>query len=40
MRPTSGMGMDDAEINFAIAEDIEGVGKLSAGLGFTNGGTR
>ncbi len=35
---TSGMGMDDAEINFAIAEDIEGVGKLSAGMGFTNGG--
>jgi len=35
---TSGMGMDDAEINFAIAEDIEGVGKLSATMGFTNGG--
>jgi len=35
---TSGMGMDDAEINFAISEDIEGVGKLSAGMGFTNGG--
>jgi len=35
---TSGMGMDDAEINFAIAEDIEGVGKLSAAMGFTNGG--
>ena len=34
----SGMGMDDAEINFAISENIEGVGKLSAGLGFTNGG--
>jgi len=34
----SGMGMDDAEINFAIAEDIEGVGKLSAGLGFGSGG--
>jgi len=35
---TSGMGMDDAEINFAIAEDIEGLGKLSAGLGFGSGG--
>ena len=35
---TSGMGVDDAEINFAIAEDIEGVGKLSAGLGFISGG--
>ena len=35
---TSGMGMDDAEINFAISETIEGLGKLSAGLGFTNGG--
>jgi hypothetical protein len=35
---TSGMGMDDAEINFAIAETIEGVGKLSATMGFTNGG--
>jgi len=34
----SGMGMDDAEINFAIAEDIQGVGKLSAGLGFGSGG--
>jgi predicted porin len=34
----SGMGMDDAEINFAISEDIEGVGKLSAAMGFTNGG--
>jgi len=34
----SGMGMDDAEINFAIAEDIEGLGKLSAGLGFGSGG--
>ena len=33
-----GMGVDDAEINFAISEDIEGIGKLSAGLGFTNGG--
>jgi hypothetical protein len=35
---TSGMGMDDAEINFAISETIDGVGKLSAGMGFTNGG--
>lgn len=35
---TSGMGMDDAEINFAIAETIDGVGKLSAAMGFTNGG--
>jgi hypothetical protein len=35
---TSGMGMDDAEINFAIAETIDGVGKLSATMGFTNGG--
>jgi hypothetical protein len=35
---TSGMGMDDAEINFAISEDIEGVGKLSAGMGFISGG--
>lgn len=34
----SGMGMDDAEINFAIAEDIDGVGKLTAGLGFGSGG--
>jgi hypothetical protein len=35
---TSGMGMDDAEINFAISENIEGVGKLSAGMGFISGG--
>jgi len=35
---TSGMGMDDAEINFAVAEDIEGVGKLSGTLGFISGG--
>jgi hypothetical protein len=35
---SSGMGMDDAEINFAIAEDIEGVGKLSASMGFGSGG--
>jgi hypothetical protein len=32
------MGMDDGSINFAISEDIEGVGKLSAKLGMgTNG---
>jgi len=35
---TSGMGMDDAEINFAISEEIEGLGKLSAGMGFGAGG--
>lgn len=35
---SSGLGMDDAEINFAIAEDIEGVGKLSASMGFGSGG--
>jgi len=34
----SGMGLDDAEINFAIAEDIEGVGKLAATMGFISGG--
>jgi len=32
------MGLDDAEINFAIAEDIEGVGKLAATMGFISGG--
>ena len=35
---TSGMGVDDAEINFAIAEDIEGLGKLAATMGFISGG--
>jgi hypothetical protein len=30
---TSGFGMEDAEINFAVSEDIEGLGKLTAGLG-------
>ena len=35
---TSGFGMEDAEINFAVSEDIEGVGKLSAGLGLGWGG--
>jgi len=34
----SGLGMDDAEINFAISEDIEGLGKLAAKLGFGSGG--
>ena len=31
---SSGLGMDDAEINFAISEDIEGLGKLAAKMGF------
>ena len=35
---TSGFGMEDAEINFAVSEDLEGVGKLSAGLGLGWGG--
>jgi len=35
---TSGFGMEDAEINFAVSEDIEGLGKLSAGLGIGWGG--
>jgi hypothetical protein len=35
---TSGFGMEDAEINFAVSEDLEGVGKLSAGLGIWWGG--
>lgn len=35
---TSGMGMDDAEINFAISETIDGLGKLSATMGFISGG--
>jgi len=38
----SGMGFDDGSINFAISEDIEGVGKLSAKLGmgtYGNGST-
>jgi len=30
--------MDTAEINFAISEDIEGLGKLAAKLGFTSSG--
>ena len=35
---TSGMGIEDSEINFAVSEDIEGVGKLSAGTGYGGGG--
>jgi len=35
---TSGMGIEDSEINFAVSEDIEGVGKLSAGTGYAGGG--
>jgi hypothetical protein len=35
---SSGMGLDDAEINFAVSEDIEGVGKLSGSMGFISGG--
>ena len=35
---TSGMGMDDGAINFAVSEDIEGLGKLSGTLGFSAGG--
>ncbi len=35
---SSGMGMDDAAINFAISEDIEGLGKLAAKMGFGAGG--
>ncbi len=35
---TSGLGVDDAEINFAVSEDIEGLGKISGTLGFISGG--
>lgn len=35
---SSGMGVDDAEINFAVSEDIEGVGKIAGTLGFIAGG--
>jgi len=35
---SSGMGIDDAEINFAVSEDIEGLGKLSGSMGFGSGG--
>ena len=31
---TSGMGVDDAEINFAVSEKIEGLGTVSGTLGF------
>jgi len=34
----SGMGMDEAAINFAVSEDLEGIGKISGSLGFENGG--
>jgi len=34
----SGLGVDDAEINFAVTENIEGLGKLSGTLGFIAGG--
>jgi len=36
---TSGFGMEDAEVNFAVSEDLEGLGKLSAGLGLGWGGS-
>lgn len=35
---TSGFGLEDAELNFAISEPLEGLGTLSAGLGFGYGG--
>jgi len=35
---TSGFGMEDSEINFAVSEDIEGLGKLTAGTGYAGGG--
>ena len=35
---TSGFGVEDAEINFAISEDLDGGNKLSAGFGFGGGG--
>jgi len=35
---TSGMGLEDAELNWAISEDLEGGTKLSAGLGIGYGG--
>jgi len=35
---SSGLGVDDAEINFAVSEDIEGLGKVSGTLGFISGG--
>jgi len=35
---TSGMGVDDAEINFAVSEKIEGLGTVSGKLGFGSSG--
>jgi len=35
---TSGFGVEDAEINFAITEDLDGGNKLSGGFGFGGGG--
>jgi hypothetical protein len=35
---TSGLGVDDGEINFAISEDIDGVGKLNGTMGVGQGG--
>jgi len=35
---TSGMGVDDAEINFAVSESIEGLGTISGKLGFGSSG--
>jgi len=35
---SSGLGLDDAEINFAVSENIEGLGKLPGTLGFISGG--
>jgi len=35
---TSGFGVEDAEINFAVSEELDGGNKLSAGFGFGGGG--
>ena len=35
---TSGFGIEDSEINFAVSEEIEGLGKLTAGTGYAGGG--
>jgi len=35
---TSGFGVNDSEINFSVSEAIDGVGNLTAGLGFGGGG--
>lgn len=35
---TSGFGVEDAEINFAISEELDGGNKLSGGFGFGGGG--